>query len=105
LTALKIIAILNPSLQLIILERYFSMNDMKATITTKKDRNGKQSWQAAVSIPGLFKSAKLEKTDGTSNFATRGAAIQAVHTLAKKLNCRLATTGEKKIAAKKSIKT
>ena len=52
-------------------------------------------------LPGLAP-AKLQKSDGTTKFATRSACVQAANATAKKLGCTITENQPVKQAAKKS---
>lgn len=65
----------------------------------------KQFWEASVVIPGL-EETRLMRLDGSYSFRNKGAILQALKSLATRLNCNLLLMNETtmKQAAKKSVK-
>jgi len=81
------------------------MSSLKVKVSEKKSDCG-STYEGTVSISGL-KPTKLQKSDGSTSFPTKAAAMSSARSLGKRLNCTVvdeSTTSMKK-AAKKSTKT
>lgn len=77
---------------------------LKVKVSEKKSDSG-SSYEGTVSISGL-KPTKLQKSDGSTSYPTKSAAMSSVRSLAKRLNCTVVdeSVPALKKAAKKSTK-
>lgn len=61
-------------------------NEMAAQVTLRKGSGGSEYWEASVSLPlKNLGPTRVLKSDGSAQFSTRSAAVQAVYSVAKKL--------------------
>ena len=77
---------------------------LKVKVSEKKSDSG-SSYEGTVSISGL-KPTKLQKSDGSTSYPTKAAAMSSARSLAKRLNCTVVdeSVASLKKAAKKSTK-
>jgi hypothetical protein len=81
------------------------MTTLKVTVKERSSKGRRTGFEGSVCVPGLGKSTKLARKDGTTLFDTTGALKTTARAVGKRFGLSVEYTEPAKKAAKKSIKS
>jgi len=62
------------------------MSNVLSVRVARRNRNGVESWEGTVSLPGLQPTKLVRRADNTTSFSTRSALATSARSLATQLN-------------------
>jgi hypothetical protein len=72
---------------------------------TSKQKNGQETWEGSLTVPGLQAAKLVRKQDNSTSFGTRAAVLNSARSVATKLGYAGVEVQEQRKAAKTAPKT